>query len=124
MFFEHVNLTVSDIQRSTDFYRSLFGFEVRWRGKSGSGQPAVHVGNDRNYLALFESADGEPAEYDYNRVGLNHFGIVVKDLEAMRQRLLELGTTPELVADYDPGRRLYFRDPDGIEVELVEYDGQ
>ncbi len=33
MFLEHVNLSVTDIDRSRDFYCSLLGFKVRWEGK-------------------------------------------------------------------------------------------
>ncbi len=40
----------------------------------------------------------------------------------MKQRLGELGVTPGDEQDYEPGRRVYFTDPDGIEVELVQYE--
>ena len=43
------------------------------------------------------------------------------DLDAYRARLKARGVALQLEADYEPGRRLYFYDPDGIEVELVEY---
>jgi hypothetical protein len=46
---------------------------------------------------------------------------VVDDLEDARERLARLGRTVHLEADYDPGRRIYFMDPDGYEVELVAY---
>ena len=52
---------------------------------------------------------------------MNHFGIVVADLDDMKRRLAALGTAPHSERDYHPGRRLYFLDPDGMEVELVEY---
>jgi len=121
MFLEHVNLTVSSVDESIDFYRHLFDFEVRWRGTNSSGRPAAHVGNQRHYLALFEAPRSGHADESYDRVGLNHLGFVVEDLEVQRQRLDQLDIKPHLEADYEPGRRLYFRDPDGIEVELVEY---
>jgi catechol 2,3-dioxygenase-like lactoylglutathione lyase family enzyme len=124
MHLEHVNLTVADLDRSIDFYCRLLGFRVRWRRDGGEDRPAAHIGDDRVYLALFEappSRNGR-APLDYDAVGLNHFGFVVDDLAAMKQRLAELGVAPKSEADYEPGRRLYFLDPDGIEVELVEYD--
>ena len=122
MFLEHVNLTVSNLERSVDFYRQLLDFQVRWEGTIDSGQPAAHVGDDRCYLALFEATKPGHVGQDYGAVGLNHFGVVVDNLDECRQRLAELGVTPTAEADYEPGRRLYFLDPDGIEVELVEYD--
>ena len=36
---------------------------------------------------------------DYELVGLNHFGIVVDDLDAVKERLLELGIEPVYVLD-------------------------
>ncbi len=44
------------------------------------------------------------------------------DLEVMKQRLTELGAAHGDELDYEPGRRIYFTDPDGIEVELVQYE--
>jgi catechol 2,3-dioxygenase-like lactoylglutathione lyase family enzyme len=122
MFIEHVNLTVSDLPRSIDFYRDLFGFEVRWQGTTSNGAPAAHVGDERSYVALFQGKNGSRGDTDYERVGFNHFGLVVDDLAAAKRRLQQLGIEPSMEADYEPGRRLYFHDPDGIEVELVEYD--
>ena len=47
MFLEHVNLTVSDLQRSIDLYSDLLGLHVRWQGTTSDGHPAAHVGDDR-----------------------------------------------------------------------------
>ena len=124
MFLEHINLTVSDLQRSIDLYCDLLGLHVRWQGTTNNGNPAAHVGDDRCYLALFQSSPelAAPPKVDYNAVGLNHFGFVVDDLDAVRARLTKHGLSPHQEADYEPGRRLYFFDPDGIEVELVQYE--
>jgi catechol 2,3-dioxygenase-like lactoylglutathione lyase family enzyme len=122
MFLEHVNLTVSDIERSIGFYRDLLGLSLRWRGHSAAGLPAAHVGDDRCYLALFQAAQNGRVAVDMSTVGMNHFGFVVDDLDATRRKLLEFGLAPHHEADYEPGRRLYFFDPDGMEVELVAYD--
>jgi len=121
MHLEHVNMTVSDLERSIDVYSRLLGLRVRWRGTTSSGTPAAHVGDDDWYLAFFEATNRDRAEVDYETVGLNHVGFVVDDLEAAKGRLGSLGLEPHAEQEYDPGKRLYFFDPDGIEVELVEY---
>ena len=122
MFIEHVNITVSDLQKSIDFYTDLFGFELRWRSPPDDpDQAGAHVGDERMYIAMFEAPRGGQADSDYDRVGLNHFGFVVADLKDFRTRLSDMGIQPHLERDYHPGERLYFMDPDGIEVELVEY---
>lgn len=121
MYFEHVNLTVEDVDRSVAFYQALFGFRVRWQGELENGQKRAHVGNDNFYVALFEAERPGKPDGDYGRIGLNHFGFVVDDLDEMKRRLEALGAKPHCEQDYAPGRRVYFLDPDGIEVELVEY---
>ena len=120
MRIEHVNLSVSKLQRSIDFYCRLFDFHVRWRQTDPDEQPSAHVGNEEIYFALFEAAEPGEAENNYDRVGLNHFGLAVADLAPYRQRLAELGVTPHHEPTYVPGPRLYFFDPDHIEVELVQ----
>ncbi len=124
MFLEHVNLTVSDLQRSIDLYSDLLGLHVRWQGTHSDGNPAAHVGDDRCYLALFQSSPehADRPAVDYSAVGLNQFGFVDDDLDAARARLADHGLSAHQEADYEPGRRLYFYDPDGIEVELVQYE--
>ena len=121
MLIEHVNLTVSDLDRSIAFYCDLLDLQVRWKGPIDGERLGAHVGDDRSYLALFQAAADGPVEQDYGRPGINHFGFVVDDLEETRRRLGRLGATVHFEPVYEPGRRIYFRDPDGIEVELVQY---
>lgn len=120
MHLEHVNMTVADLDRTIDFYTRLLDLKVRWKGTSRDGTAAAHVGDGRSYLALFEGGGALPGQ-DYAQVGVNHIGFVVEDLDDAKARLSALEATVHSEQDYEPGRRLYFRDPDGIEVELVEY---
>jgi len=121
MRLEHVNLTVTDLDRSIAFYSDLLDLHVRWKGEIDGGRLAAHVGDDDLYLALFEA--GAPGDVDHNYLtpGVNHFGFVVDDLAEARARLARLGASVHLEGDYAPGRRIYFFDPDGYEVELVQY---
>ncbi len=124
MRLEHANITVNNIDTSFQFYRALFGFEKRWEGMAtGEVGPirAMHAGNEHTYLALFEAEREGRSPADYGIAGVNHIGFEVADLEIYRRRLKELGVEVHLEADYEPGVRIYFYDPDGIEIELVEY---
>lgn len=121
IYLEHANVTVRDLEQSIDFYSDLLGFEVRWRGTLSNGSPAAHVGGDRFYLALFEAKRNGAVDHDYETPGLNHLGFVVDDLDEKRRKLKQLGIDVHLEGDYEPGRRIYFYDPSGLEVELVEY---
>ncbi len=121
MFIEHVNLTVTDLDRSIAFYSDLLDLHVRWKGLVDADRLGAHVGDDRHYLALFEAKAPGEVDHDYLRPGVNHFGFVVDDLDEARRRLATLGATIHLEGEYEPGRRIYFMDPDGYEVELVAY---
>lgn len=53
--------------------------------------------------------------------GFNHIGVVVDDLDALESKVLATGYTHRSHADYEPGKRLYFDGPDGVEYEVVSY---
>ena len=87
-----------------------------------AGAPFIS-GTDNSYLALYSVGNPkEPALESYEvKGGLNHVGIVVDDLDAIEEKVARAGFKPVNHADYDPGRRFYFYDKDGIEFEVVSY---
>lgn len=123
---EHANITVSDLDATADRLCALFGWLRRWEGASIHGGRSIHVGGVNDYLAIYSRGDegGAPKAPDsYGHVGaLNHIGVVVDDLDAVERKVVSIGLTPHSHADYEPGRRFYFDDPDGIEFEVVQYD--
>ena len=121
---EHVNLTVSDPRATASLLERIFDWRVRWEGAAIHGGTSVHVGEGNSYVALYALgtpiADGTRS---YDRLlGLNHLGVVVDDLDAVEARVVAEGLVPRSHADYEPGRRFYFEDADGLEIEVVEYD--
>jgi len=46
---------------------------------------------------------------------------VVDDLDSVEDRVKAAGFTTGNHGDYEPGRRFYFHDADGIEFEVVSY---
>ena len=52
---------------------------------------------------------------------MNHVGLLVDDLAAAEEVVLEAGLKPFGHDDYAPGKRFYFFDWDGIEFEVVFY---
>jgi catechol 2,3-dioxygenase-like lactoylglutathione lyase family enzyme len=119
---EHVNITVGDANRSADLLSKLFGWHVRWSGPAMHGGKVVHVGCEDHYLALYEppEAGGQPFAWEKGNP-LNHVAIMVDDLDALEERAVALGLQPFGHGDYEPGRRFYFFDGDGIEFEVVSY---
>ncbi|HEX8527715.1 VOC family protein [Allosphingosinicella sp.] len=119
---EHVNLTVSDPDRTAALMSALFGWRVRWRGPARNGGYTVHVGTEDSYLAIYRYAEGQAPESLGEAEGrLNHIGVVVEDLDSAEVRVREAGYRPHSHGAYEPGRRFYFDDHDGIEFEVVSY---
>lgn len=120
---EHVNITVSDPKEAAKRLCDLFGWHIRWQGTAIHGGHTIHVGSDDNYIAVY-SQNGLAGKKDDNyttKGGLNHIGVVVDDLDGVEARVIGAGFETHSHADYEPGRRFYFHDSDGIEFEVVSY---
>ncbi|MDH3644682.1 MAG: VOC family protein [Gammaproteobacteria bacterium] len=120
---EHVNVTVSNPEATARLLCELFDWHVRWEGPSQMGGHTYHVGTDDDYVAVY-TYDGEPGENGRSariKGGLNHIGVLVDNLEKIEHRVKAAGLEPFNHMDYDPGRRFYFNDRDGIEFEVVSY---
>ncbi|MEM7637730.1 MAG: VOC family protein [Pseudomonadota bacterium] len=121
---EHVNLTVSDPDKTADMLVKLFGWKVRWSGAALGNGRTVHVGNDADYVALYSVGDpkvlGESENYGIAGA-VNHLGILVDDLDAAEQKVLAFGIKTHSHQTYEPGSRFYFHDHDNIEYEVVSY---
>lgn len=121
---EHINMTVSDPDKTAQMLVDLFGWNLRWSGDSINNGRSVHVGNEDDYVALYSV--GAPRTLkeneNYRLAGaVNHLGILVDDLDAVEQRILDYGIKTHSHQTYEPGSRFYFHDHDGIEYEVVSY---
>jgi catechol 2,3-dioxygenase-like lactoylglutathione lyase family enzyme len=119
---EHVNITVSDPQRSAALLRDLFGWHIRWEGPSMSDGHTIHIGTDDAYIALYTNPEVRAADPMFNKgEPMNHIGVTVDDLDAVEAKVVAAGLEPFNHGDYYPGRRFYFFDWNGIEWEVVSY---
>jgi catechol 2,3-dioxygenase-like lactoylglutathione lyase family enzyme len=119
---EHVNVTVADPKRTSALMEALFDWHIRWSGPAQNGGHTIHVGSDKHYLALYTAGNAaQVGEVFAKGRPLNHIGVEVDDLDATEARVIAAGLKPFSHADYEPGRRFYFLDPDGIEYEVVSY---
>ena len=118
---EHVNVTVADPDGTAEVLCALFDWKVRWAGAGMQTGRTVHVGDDSSYVALFSyGAPEELRQESYRtRGGLNHIAVVVDDLDATEARVKRAGFVPGNHANYEPGRRFYFVEGNGIEIEVV-----
>lgn len=126
MYLEHLNLVVKNIDRSLTFYRAAFPHwwvrtegEGEWHGKP---RHWVHFGDDYHYIALSDHGEGENRILSGHQVGLAHYAYVTHNLVAVIERLQSAGFEISSHGSEDPFRRnAYFIDPDGYEVEFVQY---
>lgn len=122
---EHVNISVSDPARTAQMLSDLFGWHIRWQGPAAMGGFTVHVGSDSDYLAVYAARPDASARAGFAKgAPLNHVGIEVDDLDVIESRVIARGLVPFSHGDYEPGRRFYFFDEDGIEYEIVSYAKQ
>lgn len=121
---EHANVTVTDPLKTSAWLTEVFGWEIRWQGASKDNGFTVHIGNDSSYLALYapEGSVMDGGTSYSQRGGLNHLAVVVEDLDEIETKVRAAGFTPHNHGDYEPGRRFYFEDADGIEFEVVHYE--
>jgi len=129
----HLRLTVTDVDRSREFYTGLLGFDI-----AADSPPAGDPGADAAYpvlwggcvmirgnllLGLRPVAKAGDA-FDENRVGLDHLSFSVAsraELDAAIRVLDERGVAHGEIATL-PGFGicvLPFRDPDNIQIELT-----
>ena len=101
----HVALEVGDLDEALEFWKRIFG-DVELRGRSG-GMAFLDLGDQ--FVAL---AGGRRQGPDDGR----HFGLVVDDKEAVRERAREAGLPAG-----SPGGKLRIRDPWSNVIEVVEY---
>ena len=115
----HLVLNVSNVARSTMFYRDVVGFQVSRYGPSGN-RNFLTCGVTHHNLALFKAPEGAlPAQK--GQIGLNHFAFKVESYHALQQahqRLVTANAVIEQVIDHGLTLSVYFLDPDGIMMEL------
>lgn len=98
----HIALGVTDVSRSRRFYEEHLGLTLR--SDNSPGSVFLNVG-DHDFLALFRA----------DRPGMDHYCYTVKGYEAgdAVKRLETAGLDPRRRGD-----RVYFDDPDGLEVQV------
>ena len=102
----HIAIRVTNVQRSRDFYQKHFGAPVLHEEKTN-----CFLGLGENFLTLFEN----------QKPGLDHFCIAIEDFkaEAVMDQLNRQGLKSRRPSGTD---RVYFPDPDEIEVQVSAVD--
>ena len=119
----HACFTVSDLERSLEFYRDALGLKPAFDFINDEGRRFgiyLHLGG-RNFVELFEGQLGERAEGQSYR----HICLEVDDIESTVQTLRNRGieaSDPKLGGDRS--WQAWITDPDGNRIELHHYTAE
>lgn len=119
----HSCIRVLDLDRSEEFYRQAFGFEVARRREFPEHKFTLSYlrapGGDFELELTFNHEQQEPYQLGN---GYSHLAVAVADLEASHRRHAAMGLQPKPLKGLpgQPARFYFLADPDGYLVEVVK----
>lgn len=119
---DHIALAVGDVERSVQWYVEVLGLERRFEEEWGDYPAVVGVGDTS--LALFP--DSEVRSNMAPRLqasGFRHvaFRVDQENFSRAIETLADRGIQSEM-QDHGVARSIYFRDPDGYQLEITTYE--
>lgn len=124
----HIALVSNDINRLRGFYQDVFEAEV------GPTEPHGNDGNETmtmirigphtelNVVTIDGNTEPDRQTPMWGRGRLDHFGLQAasaESFETIRQRLVAHGASDGEVNNFGAVRSVFFRDPDGLEGEVL-----
>jgi len=115
---DHVHLRTPDPEATAAWLQDVLGGEI----VRGPGRIDVRLGGANVFLAPVKPGDKAPPVTPHQ--GLDHFGLTVRDIDAVAAEIkakgVEFTCEPTTIR---PGVRICFiRGPEGISIELLERD--
>jgi glyoxylase I family protein len=128
---DHLDLVVTDLERSLQFYNDLLqplGFTRNSEITGERGERVIYLGGTGGASVSLRQAqsDAHPTPYDRYAVGVHHVAFFADSRETvderaawLRDRGARIESDPAEYA-YTPGYyAVFFYDPDGIKLEIV-----
>jgi len=123
----HIAIVTTDLERHAKFYGDVFGATVSFRMEASNDHPRMWIyelGGGSSFNVFETTADQIVG--DRGRQGgrgpIDHFGIGVDSrtsLEQVKERLVAAGADIGDVQDLGGDWSLFFRDLDGMELEVT-----
>ena len=113
----HVALNVRDVKKSIEFYSNVLRMKLEWMPDDAN----AYLTSGHDNLALHKLPPGpEPGKVQT----VHHIGFVVRrpeDVDEWAEQLRRHGVTltQEPKTHRDGARSFYFRDPDGLLIQLI-----
>ena len=124
--FSHVAILVRDLDKSIDFYTSLFGMRVKWRNEE-----KAYLGlSEHDSLALLKGDQGG-GHFDLTKITLNneptpnfyHFGPVATSEDEFNQLMTKVKGAGIKIAgpkiSRDGTKSFYFNDSEGYTIQVL-----
>jgi lactoylglutathione lyase len=139
---DHTSYTITNLERSLEFYVGLLGYELLWQRENSSQylrdivgfpdctikQAHLRIPGTTHKLELFEyvTPKGTTVDLKTNNIGNSHVSLYAEDLPGAYEELKAKGVrfrSPPVAIDSGAnkgGWSLYMLDPDGITIELFQ----
>jgi catechol 2,3-dioxygenase-like lactoylglutathione lyase family enzyme len=127
--FNHVAILTNDSERLHAFYREVFGAEVLRDGAelgdhAGPRLSVIQIGPgaELNVFQIEGNSEADRQTPMFGRGRIDHLAVQASSLaafEELRARLMARGAADDFVTDFGSILSVFFRDPDGLECELV-----
>ena len=145
----HFSFSVTNLDRTIEFYKNVLGLKIRSRGRNkydtlgtalfgkkwGVNQPQadlelafIQLGDNRIEFIEYKDPKAQPYHKNPSIAGSAHMALRVDDIEQMRKKLeaagVEFHSPINTYVEEGKGEMkwCYFRDPDGIVLELVQQE--
>lgn len=123
IFVKRVNLIVSDLERSVEFYTKEIGLTLI--GKEGN-RAFLGVDKENVILSLKEIKGAEKAR---NNIGLYHFALLLENRQVFAhflKHLADLDYPITGLSDHGISEAIYLQDPDnnGVEIAVDRFDSK
>jgi len=122
--FSHLSLSVTDLDRSTEWYCETLGFDVNSRVENESFRRIRLHHPDAGITVTLTAHEANPRQpFDERRTGMDHVSFAVPtidDLHALKSRFEDRGVDHSEVKPIagGAGGMITFRDPDNIQLEV------
>jgi catechol 2,3-dioxygenase-like lactoylglutathione lyase family enzyme len=125
----HIALLTADMDRFIRFYQEAFEAKVLRDNPNHGDNPGermvvMEIGGTAAFNVFQVPGNSQAAVQTpmHGRGRLDHFGLNAGTQEAfdtVRERLMRLGASDGTVTDFGSQYSLFFRDPDGLEAEVL-----
>ena len=124
--FNHIATLTTDLDRHADFYQRVFGAEIVFQMEATPDHPRMFIldmggGSALNVFETTPDAMIGEQRRQGGRGAIDHFGIAVEsraELEEVKQRLIDAGADIGEIQRLGHEWSLFFRDVDGMELEV------